>query len=193
MRITGAGIPADRSGTGADKLQAGSGERMKRASLVMAALVLALAAPVGAVAGPHGENKGKHKGPHDRPPAAEHAPGKGERGRPEFSGPEQDQIVAYFRSHPEAREQLPPGLAKQNKIPPGWQKKLARGQRIPDDIWVHRVPLPRDIVIALPPPPAGVIHVRIHDRILRVVEKTHEVLDDFGLPHPPLPRSSPPR
>lgn len=161
---------------------------MKRISTALAALALLLAAP--AIAGPHG--KGKDRGPHDRS-AAEHAPGKGDRGRPEFSEHEEDEIVSYFRLHPEARDQLPPGLAKKNKVPPGWQKKLRRGERIPDDIWVHRVPLPHEILSRLPPPPPGVIHVRIHDRVLRVVEKTHELLDEFGLPHPPTPRSSPPR
>lgn len=135
------------------------------------------------------EGKGKDKSKkHDAPPSAtSYAPGKN-GGKPTFSESERSEIRGYFDSHPGERDALPPGLAKKNKIPPGWQKKLARGQRIPDDVWVHHVPLPHDILIKLPPPPPGVVIVRVNDRILRVVEKTHELLDELGLPHPPTPK-----
>jgi hypothetical protein len=155
---------------------------MKRLPAALVALAVVVAGP--ALADKGGKGKG---GKHEGPSAAEHAPGKNGHGQPKFSGGERDHIVAYFNANPSARQQLPPGLAKQNKIPPGWQKKIAPGQRIPDDIWVHRVPLPHEILVQLPPPPPGVIHVRIHDHVLKVVEKTHEVLDDIGLPHPPTP------
>lgn len=153
---------------------------MQQIQTALVILTLAVAGP--ALADKEGKGK-KHKEP---PSASALAPGKdGKHGAPEFSGGERHEIEAYFHSHPEARNELPPGLAKKNKIPPGWQKKLARGQRIPDDIWQHRVPLPHEILIKLPPPPPGVVIVRIHDRILRVREKTHELLDELGLPHPP--------
>lgn len=156
----------------------------------LAAAAVLLAAPVLAEHPGHGKG---HK--HHDESAADEAPGKsGKHGKPEFSDDESDHIRGYYRDNPEAREQLPPGLAKQNKIPPGWEKKIGRGQRIPDDIWVHRVPLPRDVVLKLPvPPPPGVVLVRVQDHVLKVIEKTHEVLDDLGLPHPPTPRTSPPR
>ena len=35
-----------------------------------------------------------------------------DHGRPRFSREERDTIDAYFRAHPEARDELPPGLAK---------------------------------------------------------------------------------
>jgi len=158
----------------------------KSITIVLAALALALAAPAMA---DHPRKGGKGKGKEDS--AAEYAKdGKkaGKKGGKKFDGDERDVIVRYFDSNPSARSQLPPGLAKKNKIPPGWQKKIGVGQRIPDDIWVHRVPLPHEILVKLPPPPPGVIHVRIEDRVLKVIEKTHEVLDDLGLPHPPTPR-----
>lgn len=151
---------------------------MKKLSMLLAVLALALAP---AAMADKDKGKGKHK---DKGHAAEHAP----KGGKNFSGGERDEIRDYFESNPAARQQLPPGLAKKNKIPPGWQKKIGVGQRIPDDIWAFRVPLPPEIVVKLPPPPPGVIHVRIQDRVLKVIEKTHEVLDDIGLPHPPTPR-----
>jgi len=150
----------------------------KTLSIVLAAVALAVAAPAMADQG-----KGKGKGGKGKDnSAAEYAHGKHQ-----FSGGERDEIRGFFDSHPAERERLPPGLAKKNKIPPGWQKKIARGERIPDDVWAYRVPLPHDILIKLPPPPPGVIHVRIEDHVFKVIEKTHEVLDDLGLPHPPTP------
>ena len=158
---------------------------MKKFSIALTVLALAFAAPAMADKG-----KGKGKGKGKEQSAAEHAHDQG-HGKPEFSGSERDEIHRYFSANPGARSQLPPGLAKQNKIPPGWQKKIGRGQRIPDDIWLHRVPLPHEILVKLPPPPPGVIHVRIEDHVLKVIEKTHEVLDDLGLPHPPTPSRLP--
>ena len=147
---------------------------MRFPHVVMAFAALAFAAPALA---DHG--KGKHKDKDQS--AAEHAPGHGEHGRPGFSGDERDQINGYFSNNPEARKQLPPGLAKKNKLPPGWQKKLAVGQRVPDDAWAHRVALPAEVKL---PEEKGVIRVRIDDRIVKVAEKTREVLDVLDLPAP---------
>lgn len=163
---------------------------MKKVSVALAVLALVFAIP-GMAGQDKGKGKGKGKGKDQ--PAAEHSTGdsaKGKQGKREFSNSERDEIHAYFSANPGAREQLPPGLAKKNKIPPGWQNKIARGERIPDDVWAYRVPLPHEILVRLPPPPPGVIHVRIQDHVLKVVEKTHEVLDDLGLPHPPTPTRS---
>lgn len=155
-------------------------------TLLLAAAALAVTAPALA---DHPRKGGKDKG--QGAAEAVHKDhgkkGKGKGGK-KFDAGERDEIVRYFEAHPSAYQQLPPGLAKKNKIPPGWQKKLAVGERIPDDIWVHRVPLPHEVLVQLPPPPPGVIHVRIQDHVLKVIEATHEVLDKIGLPHPPTPR-----
>lgn len=153
---------------------------MRMPAAALAAIALAVACV--AAADPDGKNKGKG---HKDKPAASASAGKGGK---KFEGGERDEVRRWYAANPRAVDELPPGLAKKGKIPPGWQKKVGVGQRIPDDVWEFRVPLPRDILVKLPPPPPGVIHVRIHDRVLKVVEKTHEVLDDIGLPHPPSPR-----
>ena len=155
---------------------------MKRSTVTILMLALAIA---GSPALAEKGGKGKGGGPAG-PSAAEQAPGKDKaHGAPTFSQKERSAIDVYFSAHPEARKQLPPGLAKQNKIPPGWEKKIRPGYRIPDDVWIHHVPLPHELLLKLPPPPPGAVFVRIHDRILKVREKTHEVLDDLGLPHLP--------
>ncbi|HUS24249.1 MAG TPA: hypothetical protein VM369_04825 [Candidatus Binatia bacterium] len=105
-----------------------------------------------------------------------------------FHDDERAEIERFYETHPGERDQLPPGLAKKGKVPPGWRKKLARGQRVSDDLWELRLPLPHDILVKLPPPPPGVVIVRIHDQVVRAIERTHEVLDVLGLPHPPTPR-----
>lgn len=125
------------------------------------------------------------------PAVADSTKGKGEHGRPAFSANESAEIRGYFKANPKARSQLPPGLAKKNKIPPGWRKKLARGERIPDDVWAHRVPLPREVETRLPRVEDGVIRVRIDDRVVRVVEKTREVLDVIDLAREVTRNSSP--
>lgn len=154
---------------------------MTHISIGALALAFALASPLALARGP-GKGHGHGHGPSDES-AAEHAPGHGGgHGAPTFSRGERDELQGYFGAHP---ADLPPGLAKQGKVPPGWQKKLARGKPVPDDLWEMRVPLPQDILIRLPPPPPGVVLVRIADQILKVREQTHEVLDRMGIPHPP--------
>ena len=148
---------------------------MNPLKLLALSAALALAAP--ALADPP-PGKGKNKGANENS-AASFAPGKGEHGRPAFSEQERGDIEKYFRKNPGARSQLPPGLAKKNKLPPGWQKKLDRGQRVPDDLWERRVALPREIKL---PPEPGVIRVRIDDRVVKVAERTREVLDVFAVP-----------
>lgn len=154
---------------------------MKQSHIGALTLALALASPL-ALADGHGRGHGHGHG-HSDESASDEAPGRsGGHGQPTFSSGERDELQGYFGSHP---ADLPPGLAKKGKVPPGWQKKLARGQPVPDDLWEMRVPLPRDILVKLPPPPPGVVLVRIADQIIKVREQTHEVLDRMGIPHPP--------
>ena len=80
----------------------------------IAALVTALVC-AGPALGDPPPGKGKNKGGDNS--AAEYAPGKGDPGRPAFSTKERGDIERYFKSNPDARKQLPPGLAKKNKLP----------------------------------------------------------------------------
>lgn len=105
-----------------------------------------------------------------------------EKSKKEFRSEEREIIERYFKANPSAAKRLPPGLAKKNKLPPGWQKKMARGEVVPDDVWRHRVQLPQDVVRKLPPNPPGTVIVRVDDKVVRVIENTREILDIFGLP-----------
>ncbi len=78
---------------------------------------------------------------------------------------------------------LPPGLAKKvargGKLPPGWEKKLVKGEVMPEPVLKECRPLPKEIVIKLPVPPPETILRAIEGRIVRLHEKTREILDVF--------------
>ena len=157
-------------------------KRLTFLALCAAALAFSLPALAEHPGHGHGHGHGKH---HDEDQQGDDH----DEGRRGFEDRDRDEIRGWYEANPGERERLPPGLAKKHKIPPGWEKKIGRGQRIPDDVWEHRVPVPHDVILKLPvPPPPGVVLVRVENHVLKVVEKTHEVLDDLGLPHPPTPR-----
>jgi hypothetical protein len=79
---------------------------------------------------------------------------------------------------------LPPGLAKKvargGRLPPGWEKKLVKGETIPVEVFREEChPLPTEVVIRLPEPPPGTILRAIQGTIVRLHEKTREILDVF--------------
>ncbi|MEW6306310.1 MAG: hypothetical protein AB1705_22820 [Verrucomicrobiota bacterium] len=78
---------------------------------------------------------------------------------------------------------LPPGLQKKvargGNLPPGWQKKLARGEVMSAEVFKVCTPLPAEVVVKLPPPPKGVITVTIEGKVVRLLEATREILDVF--------------
>lgn len=79
-------------------------------------------------------------------------------------------------------ESLPPGLQKKvargGKLPPGWQKKLQKGQRLPDDLYYNgrRLPVYDDIRHI-----DGVSDVIIDNEVIRVIDATQTIIDVFGI------------
>src|SRR5262245_42775746 len=45
--------------------------------------------------------------------------------------------------------------ARGAKPPTGWQKKIARGEILPETVYKQAQPLPEVVIRTLPPPPAG--------------------------------------
>ena len=97
-------------------------------------------------------------------------------------------VQEHYTSRSGHRKQLPPGLAKKmargRGLPPGWQKKVAAGETMPVEVYKAARPLPKEIVLKLPPPPPGTVVVAIEGKIARVLEKTRQILDVFELPRP---------
>src|SRR5258708_4547789 len=85
--------------------------------------------------------------------------------------------------HGKKSKKLPPGLAKKvargGKLPPGWDKKLVRGETVPPEVFKECQPLPKELVVKLPAPPAGTILVTINGKAARLLEATPEILGVF--------------
>ncbi|UTA48202.1 hypothetical protein L1F30_01360 [Simiduia sp. 21SJ11W-1] len=82
--------------------------------------------------------------------------------------------LAYAKKDKDHNEALPPGLQKKvqqgKPLPPGWEKKLSRGDRLDDDIYARGrvvVPIGRD----------GSVTIEVDGRLIRLHEKTREILD----------------
>ena len=67
------------------------------------------------------------------------------------------------------------------KLPPGWQKKIVRGEVLPETVYRQAQPLPEVVIRQLPPPPAGTILVTLDGKVLRLLEATRTIVDVFEL------------
>ena len=122
---------------------------------------------------PHGESHGKaskKEQQHDRYEKQQHT---------RFSKAERQTLRGYY-------DNLPPGLAKKYRrtgtLPPGWEAKVQPGQVLSrEDLRLAR-PLPRELLESLEPGPVGSTVIQLHDHILRIHEKSREILDSILLP-----------
>ena len=71
--------------------------------------------------------------------------------------------------------------ARGAKLPPGWQKKITRGEVLPEIVYAQAQPLPEVVIRKLPPPPAGTILVTLDGKVLRLLEATRTIVDVFEL------------
>jgi hypothetical protein len=101
-----------------------------------------------------------------------------------FTSQERDAIKTYVKlceSDSKKGKQLPPGLQKKvdrgGALPPGWQKKLIVGEVMPVDVVKIGSPLPKELSLKLPSQPLGVITIAIDGKIVRLAEKSREILD----------------
>jgi hypothetical protein len=161
-----------------------------RGCVILLIMCLALAAPAHA-------KKEKYKTPSsDSAPGAYASPSAGDAAYG-FSAHDRITIQTFYREHAtrERRRddrmkgsghgrqdsQLPRGmekkLARTGELPPGWTKKLQRGDVVGDAGWTCRQPVPDDLRRSLPPSPPGTELVRIEDRIFRIMRATREILD----------------
>jgi Ni/Co efflux regulator RcnB len=82
-------------------------------------------------------------------------------------------------------KKLPPGLQKKiargKALPPGWQKKVSPGQSLDYHVYRQGESLPDILLRRLPPPPTGSEILRVEDKIIRLNAATRTVLDVFDL------------
>lgn len=107
---------------------------------------------------------------------------------------DKDTIKKYYRDDQQdylkgkkgkKKKVLPPGLQKKvargGDLPPGWQKKIARGEVIDAELYKHAVHIPDDLIKRLPPQPEGTALIKVKGKIIRVLEATRTILDVFDL------------
>jgi len=77
------------------------------------------------------------------------------------------------------------GLAKKGvpgaKLPSGWQKRITRGEVLPQTVYAQAQPLPEVVIRKLPPPPAGTMLVTLDGKLVRLVEASRTIVDVFEL------------
>jgi Ni/Co efflux regulator RcnB len=80
---------------------------------------------------------------------------------------------------------LPPGLQKKiargKALPPGWQKKVAPGQSLDYQAYRLGESLPEDLLRRLPPPPVGSEILQVDDTIVLLNTATRTIIDIFEL------------
>ena len=80
---------------------------------------------------------------------------------------------------------LPPGLQKKvargKSLPPGWQKKVAPGKTLNYHVFRQGESLPDALLRRLPPSPIGSEILQVEDKIIRLNSATRTILDAFDL------------
>jgi hypothetical protein len=102
-------------------------------------------------------------------------------------GGDDDQGEQYYRDHDRDirgwydghQSNLPPGLAKKDRLPPGLEKQLVRRGELPPGLQKRLQPCPEDLERQLPPPPPDCAHVLIGGHIVLLNRRTNIVVDIF--------------
>jgi hypothetical protein len=104
----------------------------------------------------------------------------------EKHGDDGDQDEGYYKDHDretmrgwydEHENNLPPGLAKRDRLPPGLEKQLVRRGTLPPGLQKRLQPCPEDLERRLPPPPPECAHVLIGGHIVLLNRRTNVVVD----------------
>ena len=108
--------------------------------------------------------------------------------RETFSPAERNMIRAHLvgEQHSTTKHQkLPPGLQKKvargKPLPPGWQKKVEPGHSLDYHVYRQGNSLPEDLLKRLPPPPVGSEIIQVDEKIILLNSTTRTILDVFDL------------
>lgn len=93
----------------------------------------------------------------------------------------------YYRDHDrdirgwygEHESNLPPGLAKRDRLPPGLEKQLVRRGTLPPGLQKRIQPCPEELERRLPPPPPDCAHVLVAGHLVLLNRRTNVVVDIF--------------
>lgn len=136
--------------------------------MVGGALVCCLALGQNALAQGNSQGHGHGKG-HDK--HGDDDQGGNDQGY--YHGHDKD-IHDWYSKH---GDNLPPGLAKKDRLPPGLEKQLVRRGTLPPGLQKKIQPCPPEIVRYLPPPPRDCENVLIGGHIVLLNRRTNVVVD----------------
>jgi Ni/Co efflux regulator RcnB len=115
------------------------------------------------------------------------AQGKG-HGKGHDKHGDDDQDAQFYKDHDrealhgwyaEHGDQLPPGLAKKDRLPPGLEKQLVRRGTLPPGLQKRLQPCPEELERQLPPPPPDCAHLVIGGHLVLLNRKTNIIVDIF--------------
>ena len=90
---------------------------------------------------------------------------------------DREYMRGWYDTH---QSNLPPGLAKKDRLPPGLEKQLARRGTLPPGLQKRIQPVPAEFVRRLPPPPPDCEHVLVSGHIVLLNRKTNLIVDIFS-------------
>jgi Ni/Co efflux regulator RcnB len=142
---------------------------------VIAVLSVALSTTI-AVAQDHGNGHQKHDRDDDDDRGNGHGKGHAKgHGHETYSDHDGD-IHDWYRAH---YSNLPPGLAKRDRLPPGLERQLVVSGTLPPGLQKKMQPCPRELEIMLPPPPPNYAHFVIGGNLVLVNRANFQIADVF--------------
>jgi len=106
--------------------------------------------------------------------AGERVRESGRGGEPIFTPQQRTLITNWFRN---SRSNLPPGLAKRDRLPPGLEKQLRERGTLPPGLQKRVQPLPDDLERQLPRLPGGYRRVILAGNVILMNDKTSVIAD----------------
>ena len=129
----------------------------------------------------HGRGRDKHDNEdedNDRKGNKEHGhEGRGHEGRG-YDDRDHEAMHGWYEGH---RRNLPPGLAKKDRLPPGLERQLELRGTLPPGLRTRIYAVPVDFERELPPPPPNCEHVFIGGHVVLLNRRTFVVVDVFHL------------
>lgn len=122
----------------------------------------------------HGHGRGHHKDHDDQGDQGDHD----WHGRHYYSEHDRDDMRYWYREHD---RDLPPGLAKRDRLPPGLERQLEARGTLPPGLRRDIEPCPRELVRELPPPPPHCEHVIIGGHIVLLNRANFQIIDVIHL------------
>src|SRR5215471_8276205 len=145
--------------------------RARRLLYAGAAVIFSLSSSLAYTQGNgHGNGHGKHHRDDDDDDR--------DRDRHGYSDHDRDEFRSWYRHHYD-QDDLPPGLAKRDRLPPGLERQLVRRGTLPPGLRKKYYRCPDELERRLPPPPPECQHVLISGHIVLLNRRTNIVVDIF--------------